>query len=1168
MRKIWSLSMMVLAFFLYFINTSKSQSLSVICPVFQENFASGSCNDSLKTENSVLKIYSSQGERAWAKFNISAIPDSVSIVGVDLHYYIDQQSYPYYAITSLPTDPVSASAASIWNHIGQASTGNPVNSNTYFLYTGAQVNGWNSKSLNIHARTDLQGKLPEDWFAVGFWEYEQYGNYFLQCHGWNQVYKPYLEVFYVPDSNNPDIGAAGLTPAGFLCSDTVPVNTVVYNPGSITINNVQINLSINNQLITTFNQAFPGGLAPGTYDTISLGELYFDAGYYPLSITLSNPNGLTDPNPNNNSYYTYIYAQGPPQIIQQPINQTVIVGTNVQFMVSATNAYIYQWQVSTDGGITFIPLTPVPPYSYVDSSQLFIQFAGSTLNGNLYRCMVGSSCDTLFSAPASLIIQPDSLSILNCNAYPDSVCASHGTQLHVVPAGGSGTYSFSWTSNPPGFSSSQQNPFVYPSQSTQYTCHVNDGMNTVIGNCNVITFSSPPAPGPIAGPTSVCKGQTQVIFSVNPIPNVNFYYWTFPSGITGSGYSNQVTVLIGQNAVSGQVTVKAHNACGYGPTSSLQFSVYPNPVVDAGPDQTIFAGNSVNITAVVSSGTPPYVFTWSNGQNGNNITVSPIVSTTYTVTVTDAHGCSSTDQVAVTVNTYPGINTYFSSQSYCPGTIAVPVMVENFFNVASISLSIIYDTAKMAFSGYSAVNNQLSTGVLLVNGFSNQVQIAWFSLTPANIGYGSLLSLLFQADTGAPWMGWDTITQGACNYTDLNNIQLQSWFYPGILTVQQCNNYSGYVKYNNSLQSPLKDCPVTLQQNDTIMYQTVTDSTGFFQFTSLASGIYHTRLSPVQSWGGVNAADALMILKHFTGMTSLNGLVLEAGDVDLSGAANSIDALIIAKRFVHMIDSFPAGDWVVSDHFIHITGNTNISDTLLGLCTGDVDQTYLPQIARIRPDIRLEHMGYVTFQSGEAPGISLVAGQDLVTGSVSAVIEFSSDCFRFAGMGTARQGNLLYTFENNILRFAWYSLEPMVLKEGDEIFSILVEAENSTGNLSLIPGIEFTLTDDNGIPQSVLIGYRLPGTALGEVSLGQNHPNPFTQSTEIPFYLDEISQVRLYITDLNGHLIKTLLDQEMSSGAVTYTLPGEYLAPGMYFLILNVFSENVCYHNCRKLIKQ
>lgn len=48
--------------------------------------------------------------------------------------------------------------------------------------------------------------------------------------------------------------------------------------------------------------------------------------------------------------------------------------------------------------------------------------------------------------------------------------------------------------------------------------------------------------------------------------------------------------------------------------------------------------------------------------------------------------------------------------------------------------------------------------------------------------------------------------------------------------------------------------------------------------------------------------------------------------------------------------------------------------------------------------------------------------------------------------------------------------------------------------------------------------------------LNQNAPNPFTNFTEINFGVYKPAHVKLQVADSNGHLVKTLLDQQMGGG--------------------------------------
>lgn len=71
---------------------------------------------------------------------------------------------------------------------------------------------------------------------------------------------------------------------------------------------------------------------------------------------------------------------------------------------------------------------------------------------------------------------------------------------------------------------------------------------------------------------------------------------------------------------------------------------------------TICEGDSVTIQApLVTGGTPSYNYSWNTipPQFTSSITVSPTVTTTYTVTVIDAYGCIGTASVTVYVNPIP-----------------------------------------------------------------------------------------------------------------------------------------------------------------------------------------------------------------------------------------------------------------------------------------------------------------------------------------------------------------------------------------------------------------------------------------------------------------------------------------------------------------------------------
>jgi predicted transcriptional regulator len=87
------------------------------------------------------------------------------------------------------------------------------------------------------------------------------------------------------------------------------------------------------------------------------------------------------------------------------------------------------------------------------------------------------------------------------------------------------------------------------------------------------------------------------------------------------------------------------------------FQVFAN----AGSDKDICSGRSTLLTA--TGGTS---YAWSTGQNTDAITVSPVISSNYIVTVTGVNNCTDVDTVSVIVHAIPNANAG-SDQDICIG---------------------------------------------------------------------------------------------------------------------------------------------------------------------------------------------------------------------------------------------------------------------------------------------------------------------------------------------------------------------------------------------------------------------------------------------------------------------------------------------------------------------
>ncbi|MCK0126992.1 hypothetical protein MWU76_21570, partial [Gelidibacter sp. F2691] len=97
-------------------------------------------------------------------------------------------------------------------------------------------------------------------------------------------------------------------------------------------------------------------------------------------------------------------------------------------------------------------------------------------------------------------------------------------------------------------------------------------------------------------------------------------------------------------------TVTAYDESGNNSdTDDVQVTVNPKPTVDAGKEVTITSGESITLKATGAD-----TYNWSNGTTDASITITPSITTTYTVTGT-SNGCEATDTVTVTVVDAAGI---------------------------------------------------------------------------------------------------------------------------------------------------------------------------------------------------------------------------------------------------------------------------------------------------------------------------------------------------------------------------------------------------------------------------------------------------------------------------------------------------------------------------------
>lgn len=154
--------------------------------------------------------------------------------------------------------------------------------------------------------------------------------------------------------------------------------------------------------------------------------------------------------------------------------------------------------------------------------------------------------------------------------------------------------------------------------------------------------------------TTICIGSNATLNAVGH-GGIGTYTYSWLPESTETTPSITVSPVVSTDY---HVVLTDGNGCS-SPPLVIKVNVNPPLNVTASNDAAICIGDSVKISAAGSGGNGgPYTYTWTPGmQTGSSLTVKPLVSTTYIVTIKDNCGTpTATDSVRVNINASPAIH--------------------------------------------------------------------------------------------------------------------------------------------------------------------------------------------------------------------------------------------------------------------------------------------------------------------------------------------------------------------------------------------------------------------------------------------------------------------------------------------------------------------------------
>ncbi|MBM3158822.1 MAG: T9SS type A sorting domain-containing protein [Bacteroidetes bacterium] len=134
-----------------------------------------------------------------------------------------------------------------------------------------------------------------------------------------------------------------------------------------------------------------------------------------------------------------------PSVVTQPTSLAQCTGTAASFSVGAAGtALTYQWQVSTDGGLTYSNILGETGVTYTIASTVLSQ------NNNRYRCVVSGTCSPSATSDAATLTLSAAPTITAQPSPTAVICERASTSFVVAATTPVGTLTYQWQASANG----------------------------------------------------------------------------------------------------------------------------------------------------------------------------------------------------------------------------------------------------------------------------------------------------------------------------------------------------------------------------------------------------------------------------------------------------------------------------------------------------------------------------------------------------------------------------------------------------------------------------------------------------------------------------------------------------------------------------------------------
>jgi gliding motility-associated-like protein len=296
-------------------------------------------------------------------------------------------------------------------------------------------------------------------------------------------------------------------------------------------------------------------------------------------------------------------------------------------------------------------------YEWLPAAKCITPASASTqtiglYNSSLFSFRVYDIQTNCFSQADTTVVYVNS-GPLSIQTYSDknNICVGGSIQLMALPAGGTGNYNYLWTSSPPGFSSTAQNPNITPSVSTIYNLEVFDGQTTVYDSVSIFIKPLPTA-FTLQGGGNFCANSEGPEIKLNNSSTETTYYLYNNGNQVSDKFGTGQELNFGNYDIPGNYTARAVNnttGCTIEQSGIVNITKNDLPIAEAGPNDYILSGENATFTGSASGGSGSYIYSWTPADSLLNPNVAqPSTKALYSTNVfhlkvSDDNNCESAE---------------------------------------------------------------------------------------------------------------------------------------------------------------------------------------------------------------------------------------------------------------------------------------------------------------------------------------------------------------------------------------------------------------------------------------------------------------------------------------------------------------------------------------------